>query len=452
MIVLATLYLKKMKTFIAFLTLLSSIFLHSQCIQKIAVGYEHNLVIKTDGTLWGWGNNNEGELGLNTNQPEYFTPQLISSSTNWLKVFTGVSRGSFAIKDDGTLWVCGDGIAGKLGLGNQNIVYIPTQLGIATDWEYVTSGSHTIAKKNDGTLWGWGNNIYGQLNLGTNSIELNPVQISSAKNWLKIVCGVLHTLAIKTDGTLWACGLNDYGQLGDGTTVNKLNFVQIGTDNDWVEVTANFKHSVALKSNGTMWGWGFNDSNVLLPISTTQILIPTQMGISTDWAQISSGYYQTSVLKTNGTLWSNDENGFYQIESDSDWVNTLCGSGHNFYIKSNGSIWGIGGNGHGQLGLGSSIPGTFVPTQLECTALKIEDIANDNNFTIYPNPTNNKIFINNSKLIKIDKIILTDITGKLLLKINSNSTEIDFNSIQNGVYILKIATEKNISSYKIIKN
>ncbi len=440
-----------MKTIVVYFVLLVSFFAHSQCVQKIAVGYEHNLVIKNDGTLWGWGNNNGGELGLNTNQPEYFTPQLISSSTVWSKVFTGVSKCSFAIKNDGTLWVWGDGVGGRLGLGNQSLIYIPTQLGTETDWDYVTSGSHTIAKKTNGTLWGWGSNIYGQLNLGTNSIELNPVQISTATNWQKIVCGGLHTLAIKTDGTLWACGLNDYGQLGDGTTINKLNFVQIGTDNDWVEITANFKHSVALKSNGTMWGWGYNNSNVLLPITTTQILTPTQMGLSTNWLQISTGYYQTSALKTNGTLWSNDENGFYQIGTDNDWTNTLCGSGHNFYIKSNGSIWGIGGNAHGQLGLGNAIAGTFAPTELECTALSIDDFSLNNNFTIYPNPTNNRLFIKNNNLVAIDKIIISDLTGKILFESTTNISEIDFDSFQNGIYLLTIATEKNKSLHKIIK-
>jgi alpha-tubulin suppressor-like RCC1 family protein len=442
-----------MKTLITFFALFFTILINSQCIQKIAIGYEHNLVIKTDGTLWGWGRNNNGELGLGTNTPEYFTPQLISSSAVWSKVFTGVSTGSFAIKNDGSLWVWGDGGAGKLGTGNQNDIYIPTQLGTATDWDYVTSGSHTIAKKTNGTLWGWGSNIYGQLNLGTNSIELNPVQISTATNWNKIVCGGLHTLAIKTDGTLWACGLNDYGQLGDGTTTNRLNFVQIGTDNDWVEITANFKHSVALKSNGTIWGWGYNNSNVLLPITTTQILIPTQIGASSDWAKVTTGFYLTTGLKLNGTLWRNDENGFFQEGTDNDWVNILSGSGHSFHTKSNGSIWGIGGNAHGQLGLGNAIEGTFVPTELECTAfLDINDFSLNNNFTIYPNPTNNILFIKNNNLVAIDKIIICDLTGKILFESTSNISEIDFDNFQNGIYLLTIVTEKNRSTYKIIRN
>ena len=441
-----------MKTIVINFALLVSFFSNSQCIQKIAVGYEHNLVIKTDGTLWGWGNNNGGELGLNSPQPEFFTPQQISNLTNWSKVFTGVSKCSFAIKNDGTLWVWGDGVGGRLGLGNQNIVYVPTQLGTATDWDYVTSGSHTIAKKTDGTLWGWGSNIYGQLNLGTNSIELNPVQISAATNWQKIVCGGLHTLAIKTDGTLWACGLNDYGQLGDGTTTNKLNFVQIGTDNNWVEITANFKHSVALKSNGTMWGWGYNNSNVLLPTTTSQIIVPTQIGLDSNWAKVSTGYYLTTGIKTNGTLWRNDETGFFQQGTDNDWSNTLSGSGHSFYIKSNGSIWGIGGNDHGQLGLGNAISGTFVPTELDCTALSIDDFSLNNNFTIYPNPTNNRLFIKNNNLVAIDKIIISDLIGKTVFESSSNLSEIDLSNFQTGVYLLNIESQNNKKNYKIIKN
>lgn len=440
-----------MKTLIKILVLLVFCQLNAQCFQKVSVGYEHTLVIKSDGSLWGWGSNQQRELGLNSTTPEYYTPQLIDNSNDWMKIFAGTGRTSFAIKNDGTLWGWGSGTFGRLGFGNQNNVSIPTQLGTNTDWEFVTSGAHTIARKIDGTLWAWGSNVFGQLNLNTNSIELTPVQISTETDWAQIVCGDNHTLAMKTDGTLWACGFNDKGQLGDGTTTDRLSFVQIGTDSDWASISAEIKHSVAIKTDGSIWGWGSNINEVLgLPSNVFQVSAPTQLGTDNDWLMADTNFYVITAIKNNGTLWENDENGFYQVESDTDWNFVDSGQAYSFMMKSNGTLWGIGGNDYGQLGLGNAIQGTTVPTQLDCSTLEIEEITNQNRLSIYPNPTKNILFIKNNTINRIDEIKISDLTGKILFETN-NVTEIDFNNYQNGLYIVSITSSNKISKFKVIK-
>lgn len=441
-----------MKTFICIIVSLISIEIKAQCFQSFSSGAQHSLAIKSDGTLWSWGQNNSGELAMNTTASPIYIPQQISNQSVWAKIFA-VSDRTFVIKNDGTLWTAGNGDGGSLGTGNQDDVFTLTQVGTDNDWNEVYSGGGTIAKKNNGTLWGWGANIYGQLNLGTNSLEFTPVQISTETNWSKINMA-LHTLALKSDGTLWACGLNDKGQIGDGTTIDKLNFVQIGTDTNWVDIASGFlfKQSFAIKSNGTLWGWGYNVNDVLGYGLPTQVNVPTQLGTDTNWAKVSAGYYTTIALKSNGTLWRNSATGFEQIGTDTDWVNIYNGLAHFFAMKSDGTLWGLGGNDYGQLGLGSSIQGTTIMTQLNCSAfLGIEDINPLTKIKIYPNPTNEILFIENSTLISIDKITLTDITGKIVLDVKENFSKIDMGTFGSGVYILNISSENRIYNYKIVK-
>lgn len=441
-----------MKTIITILLVVISTVANAQCFQKASVGYEHTLVIKDDGALWAWGGNDTGEVGVNNTQHQYI-PVKIGTANDWVKVFAGTGRTSFAIRSNGTLWAWGSGVSGKLGFGNQNNIYMPTQLGTSTNWDFIASGSGTIARKIDGTLWGWGSNIYGQLNLGTASIQLTPVQISTQTDWNKIVCGDNHVLLIKNNGTLWAAGLNDFGQLGDGTTTNQFNFVQIGTDTDWTEIAAEFKHSVAIKTNGTIWGWGTNVNNVLgFPSTTSYITVPTQLGTDTNWSKVDTGYYGTKAIKTDGTLWYITPSGNQQIGTDSDWNFIDSGQSYFFVMKSNGTLWGVGGNDYGQLGIGQAIQGTQVPIQLECSALLgVEEVNPLNNVIIYPNPTNGILNIENKSNSPIEKITLTDITGKLILEAVNSFSEINMQSFENGIYILFVTSESKIYKYKIIK-
>lgn len=440
-----------MKALTVFTTFLLSFVINAQCIQKIACGSTHTLAIKTDGTLWSWGSGSQGELGNGSS--DKYVPTQVGTLNDWQKIYAGIDC-SFFIKSNGTLWDCGDGGFGQLGTGSQSNIYTPTQIGTDNDWVSVTSSLHTIAKKANGTVWGWGSNIYGELNLGTNSIVLSPVQISNETNWGKIVADGNHTLALKTNGTLWACGYNAFGQLGDGTIINKLNFVQIGTDSDWVDIETGLNHSIALKANGTIWGWGSNNNYVLALSSASQLNVPTQLSTATDWIKIETAYYYTTALKANGTLWRSKSSGFEQIGTDTNWadIESHGGSGFFFATKTDGTLWAYGGNDSGELGLGQAIPGVTTPTQLTCSAfLGIEEINPTTKIKLYPNPTNEVLFIENTSNNSIEKITLTDITGKIILVLHDNFFEINMRNFESGIYILNISSDNKIYNYKIVK-
>jgi len=151
-----------------------------------------------------------------------------------------------AIKTDGTLWGWGKNEFGQIGLGT-SAAYVwvssPAQVGALTNWSRVTAGGNfTIASKTDGTLWAWGQNNNGQLGQGNLTYRSSPVQVGALTTWLFAAAGYIHTAVTKTDGTLWAWGGNAQGQLGLGNTVNRSSPVQVGALTTW--------KSVAMGNNG----------------------------------------------------------------------------------------------------------------------------------------------------------------------------------------------------------
>ena len=270
---------------------------------KIAAGYSHFLAIKSDGTLWAWGNNRYGQLGDGTTVYRD-SPVQIGAENDWVEVAAGMDH-TIAMKSDRTLWAWGRNNSGQLGDGTTTDKYTPVQIGTDYDWDAVAAGGwYTVALKRDGRLWAWGYNGSGQLGDGTTTSRHTPVQVGTDNDWNVLEAGEYHTLALKKNGTLWAWGDNQYGQLGDGTIQGKPSPVPIGTDHDWAAIAAGYYHTVALKTGGTLWAWGKNDYGQLGDGSTDDKHIPVSIGTDHDWAKISAGYYHSVALKTGGTLWT----------------------------------------------------------------------------------------------------------------------------------------------------
>ena len=165
------------------------------------------------------------------------SPNQVGSLTNWKSTACGSSH-TVAIKTDGTIWSWGQNGYGQLGLGTTAPNYSsPKQIGALSTWSQVSCGNNwTMALKTDGTLWSWGYNIYGQLGLGNSTYYSSPKQIGALTNWSKINCGASHAGVIKTNGTLWMWGYGYYGQLGLGNTVYYSSPKQVGSDTTWAQI------------------------------------------------------------------------------------------------------------------------------------------------------------------------------------------------------------------------
>ena len=223
----------------------------------IAAGENTSYGLRSNGTLWSWGLNNFGQLGTN-DVTCYSSPvQEASSSTTWVSI-SGAKSHSAAIKSDGTLWLWGYNANGELGVNDTINYSSPVQeASSSTNWESVECGAfYTMAIKTDGTLWGWGWNQYG--NLSTNNLisYSSPVQeTSSSTNWSSVHCakiaggGENHTIGIKTDGTLWGWGQNERGQLGTNNTVSYSSPVQeISSSTDWSSAALSYRSTIAIRN------------------------------------------------------------------------------------------------------------------------------------------------------------------------------------------------------------
>ena len=269
--------------------------------------------LKTDGTLWNWGNNWNGELGDGTNVAKS-VPTKLGNDANWSTITINSST-VLALKQNGTLWAWGENETGTLGDGTTTDRNTITQIGTDTDWQSVSAGSNTsYGIKNNGTLWAWGDGglgelgngglVFGEAGFNNDNFSYTPIQIGTESNWQTVNAGTGHVVALKTNGTLWAWGYNAYGQVGDGTgnggVLNIKKYpIQIGIDNDWQYIDCAFRSSFAIKTNGTLWAWGINAYGQLGQGNLTAFSSPKQVGTLTTWTRTTqSGYSNYGIAVT----------------------------------------------------------------------------------------------------------------------------------------------------------
>jgi len=246
----------------------------------------------------------------------------IGNDSDWLRLAVGGEGAhTLAIKSDGSLWGWGQNIYGQLGedprIREQRY---PATVAAGNDWsQAAVGGSHSLALKRDGSLWAWGNNWAGQLGIGsTNSHMLGavqvgelrvvqPVQVSSETNWVKVWAGLLESVAMKSDGTLWYWGDNPNPAIPQSQAGSSNIFIptRISADTDWVELGFGPWTVLALKSDGTLWAWGREAHNFTGVEDQSRDAIPTRVGKDADWKAICpSGFLYQLLQKRDGSLWS----------------------------------------------------------------------------------------------------------------------------------------------------
>ena len=265
--------------------------------KTVTGGYGWSAGIQTNGTLWTWGRNGNGVLGANvapgTNDS---SPIQVGTATNWKQVAatntTTIGANTMGgIRTDGTMWTWGNGGSYVLGTGVTTAYSSPVQIGALTTWKQISCGYNFMgAIATNGSIWTWGSATPA---LGNNSSTTQsiPTQVST-NAWTQISCGYSHTAAVRNDGTLWTWGYNSTGVLGNGTVTNYSSPIQVGTSTNWKQVAAGNQYTIALQTNGTVWAWGQNNFGQLgLGAVTTQSYSsPIQVGSLTDWRMISAAY------------------------------------------------------------------------------------------------------------------------------------------------------------------
>ena len=297
----------------------------------------NSLAIKHDGSLWSWGLNSNGELGHNDTVNKSSPVQVGSSSTqtsfNWTDIVCARFT-TLGVKSDGTLWSWGYNEGGALGLSTAagtDARSSPTQIGANTRWQAVSmnsgfgNGPAGFALTQTGELWSWGSNDFGMLardigsDLGRRS---SPAQVGTNNNWAQITTNQIGSgvcAALKSDGTLWTWGYNADGRLGINTSaassIGRSSPAQVGTRTDWARV---FVGHLAVRRDGTIWSWGLNPSSGILGDNQTANFrsSPVQLFATSNrsprgWRTIASiGFGNNSFVAYAGR-WSDQGVGIY---------------------------------------------------------------------------------------------------------------------------------------------
>ena len=221
----------------------------------IAYSYSrYGVIVAADGSLWSWGDERLGwpVLGLN-NITNTASLRRIGNENDWASVSV-TDGGCLAIKSDGTLWAWGENIAYQLGDGTKITRPTPVRSMPGNDWKQAAAGgASSLALKKDGTLWAWGNNWAGQLGIGSTEATTNAVQVGASTQWTKIWCEGIQTAGLQSDGSLWFWG----ALTGDAVEKNRILVpTRISPVTNWTDVCFGYFTGFAVKSDGTLWCWG----------------------------------------------------------------------------------------------------------------------------------------------------------------------------------------------------
>ena len=343
-------------------------------------------------TLWAWGTNNYGQAGDNTTI-ERSSPVQVSSTTDWtfMNGAAGGGGGNYAINESNELWSWGNNTQGQLGLNDKVLRSSPVQVGSGTDWSVVSNsyGDTMIAIKTDGTMWGCGAGTNGALAQGSAAKDAHssPIQIPGTtwRNVTGSISSALHFLATKTDGTLWGWGENDAGSLGNNESANrKSSPVQVpGTD--WAEgqnkLAAAMQTSAAIRTDGTLWTFGRNDFGMLGQNSGAPAMRSSPIQIpGTTWDSVAGHAHAFLARKTDGTLWAWGRNHYGELGQNSevdysspvqipgtDWMSIEIQGAYNvgfFMIKTDNTLWAMGRNSQGGLGTNENNGHRSSPVQI----------------------------------------------------------------------------------------
>ncbi|MCS7461684.1 S-layer homology domain-containing protein [Paenibacillus doosanensis] len=339
-------------------------------IVQVAGGLSHSVALKSDGSVWTWGDSLHGKLGTGPNVFRY-APSQVKELFDIKSISAGMNH-TLALRKDGTVWAWGQNDKGQLGDGTTTDRPEPFEIPYLRDVVAISAGgNYSMALKKDGTLVTWGDNSKGQLGLGDSSYtdKLAPNQLAYPTNVLAIAAGSSHALALLDDNSVIAWGDNTYGQLGNAVTETKTDRpTRVNYTYDTKAIAAGSNFSMLLKENGKVWTWGYNSSGQLGNGNTTDRNFAADvLGIS-DAVAISAGNSHALVLHKDGKVSAWGLNNYGQlgtgdykestinlnIDSLKDVVLISAGAFHSFAVKADGTVWAWGNSSLGQLGDGAA--------------------------------------------------------------------------------------------------
>ena len=282
----------------------------------IAAGYDHSLALDSNGKVYAWGANDDGQLGNNSESNSLVPVAVNTTGVLAGKKIIAIAAGkyfSLALASDGKVYAWGDNWTNQLGNRTSSsssdvpaAVDTTGALAGKTVTAIAAGSGHCLALASDGTVYGWGAGQSGQIGNGSKANTHVPSAVMfSGKKMTAIAAGGNFSLAVDSNGTVYSWGYGTDGELGNGKSGSYTDYtsiIPVCVDTTGVlagkkiiAVAAGFKHSIALGSDGTVYTWGANDDGQLGNGTTTKSDVPVVS------FKINLGT-ATAVVKSNNNI------------------------------------------------------------------------------------------------------------------------------------------------------
>lgn len=348
-------------------------------VRQLAGGGYSAYALSSDGRVWAWGDDLEGQLGNGSDGTATDAPVRALEVSDAVAVAAG-SNSAFALGDDGTVWAWGDDSEGELGDGKETFTSeVPVLVNGLRGVEQIAAGEFAAyAVTRRGAVWAWGSNGLGQLakKLSVATSDL-PVKVNGLDAVRALAAGAGTAYALRRDGTVWAWGDNAFGELArqQGLIGSEVP-VEIQGIRGATAVAAGADTGFALLRNGTVWAWGdgsFGDlgtgaCRVRHPTDCAGSFRPEPVRRLSHVRAIAAGTYAAYALAADGDVWAWGYGLYGQLgdggtdNSDvpvrvsglRDVISLAAGGNAAYALEANGSVWAWGYGAYGQLGDGGT--------------------------------------------------------------------------------------------------
>ncbi|RMF18662.1 MAG: hypothetical protein D6761_02095, partial [Candidatus Dadabacteria bacterium] len=324
---------------------------------SISVGETHACALRADRSMWCWGANESGQLGVSSAAlPATSVPRAVTVASVWTTAAAGHHH-TCAIKATGSLWCWGLNVFGEVGTGATGVEIAPTQL--PGSWRSVCANRwHSCGIDSTDTAWCWGYNPDGRLGSGDTANHATPVSVATGTTWQQIACGGAHTCGLATDGSVLCWGGNSDGQVSG--TGNALTPRPVALPTTATAVAAGGRHSCARLSDGSVYCWG-NGASGQRGTTPGSVTMPARYGFGGNAVTLAAGGLHTCLIDSAGALFCSGDPlsgalGFRplppsgglplasvttptQTGSESAWRDIAAGSTASCGIRDAGTLW-----------------------------------------------------------------------------------------------------------------
>jgi alpha-tubulin suppressor-like RCC1 family protein len=346
-------------------------------ILRIGAGGYSGYAVLSNGRVWAWGDDLEGQIGDAGPWTSRTTPVEVAVISGAVLV-TGGGNSAYALQRNGTVWAWGDDSAGELADARRTARNVPRPVPNLNEVSSVGAGAFAVyVIRRDGTAWSWGDNSFGELGTGSKAVgSAVPRELARLRGVREIVAGSADGYALLDNGTVWAFGDNSLGQLGDGACGGAVSGrppaclassapEQVPGLAGVIAIAAGGDSGYALRRDGSVWAWGDDEfgelGNGVVRLDEDSPVKVKGLG---HVVAIAAGSCSGYALLRNGRVWAWGRGDFGQlgdgatlqrnlpveVKGLTDVVQVVGGGDMAYALERDGALWAWGANAYGQLG------------------------------------------------------------------------------------------------------